>query len=211
MKKLLSVLTAVIILLSAVFGANTVNAKNDKVQMLPVMSAESKQPDRVWVGTFQLVWNEFADNIIKGPVLFKDGTPEVAKQLNRQSFKKSMLSEDSYYTAYGKTTLELKKQIEDAIMAKFNETSDILDKIDWEDPNNAYLIYSMLKKDFNYTTRFDILAKEKFNNSKTKYEYFGIDEKNNDRDNDGVKVLFYNNPFDYAVALQAEKDEVILY
>lgn len=31
-------------------------------------------------------------------------------------------------------------------MAKFNETSDILDKIDWEDPNNAYLIYSMLKK-----------------------------------------------------------------
>lgn len=211
MKKLLSVLTAVMILLSAVFGANTVNAKNDKVQMLPVMSAESKQPDRVWVGTFQLVWNEFADNIVKGPVLFKDGTPEVAKQLNRQSFKKSMLSEDSYYTAYGKTTLELKKQIEDAIMAKFNETSDILDKIDWEDPNNAYLIYSMLKKDFNYTTRFDILAKEKFNNSKTKYEYFGIDEKNNDRDNDGVKVLFYNNPFDYAVALQAEKDEVILY
>ena len=40
MKKLLSVLTAVMILLSAVFGANTVNAKNDKVQMLPVMSAE---------------------------------------------------------------------------------------------------------------------------------------------------------------------------
>lgn len=68
------------------------------------MSAESKQPDRVWVGTFHACMERICDNIIKGPVLFKDGTPEVAKQLNRQSFKKSMLSEDSYYTAYGKTT-----------------------------------------------------------------------------------------------------------
>lgn len=209
MKKLFAVLTAVLILGTGVFS--TVTAKNDKAVMVPVFSAETKSPDRLWVGTFQLVWNEFSNNIVNGPVLFKEGTPELAKQLNMQTFKKSMISENSYYTAYGRTSLELKKQIEDAIMEKFGEKSDILEKINWEDPNSAYLVYAMLLKDFKFTARFDILNKEKFGKKSKNVQYFGIKKDSRPAMYDGVDVLFYNNPFDYAVALKSEKDDVILY
>ena len=211
MKKILSfiLMTFVIIGVSTLKGY----AKEDaaKIEMLPVFSAQTNAQNRLWVGTFQIVWNEFMDNILKGPVLFKNYESELANQLNKQEFKKSMISEDSYYTAYGETTLALKEQIEKAIMEKFNETSDVLDKIDWTDPNNAYLLYAMLKKDFTYSARFEILPAEKFNNSKTQYKYFGINEKSRPEQYSSVKVLFYNNPFDYAVALQGNNDEVILY
>ena len=202
-----------LIMLSIVFTGllTSANAKNNKIQMLPVLSEDTRQPDILWVGTFQLVWNEFMDNIVHGSVLFKDGTPETAKLLNQQKFKKSMLSEDSYYTAYGRTSLELKKQIEDAIMEKFGEKSELLDKIDWNDPTNAYLVYSMLLKDFKFNTKFDILKKEKFGKDAKKYQYFGIDKESSANLYEGVNVLFYNNSSDYAVSLQSDRDEVILY
>ncbi len=211
MKKIfaITILTAGIMLSGLIL--NSVAAKSAKVQMLPVISEETKTQNTLWVGTFQLVWNEFMDNIVHGMVLFKDGTPETAKLLNQQEFKKSMLSENSYYTAYGKTDLELKKQIEDAIMEKFGEKSDILDKIDWNDSSNAYLVYAMLLKDFKFTTKFDMLKKEKFGKSTYKVQYFGIDKESRQNLYEGVRVLFYNNPFDFAVAMQSDIDEVILY
>lgn len=209
MKKLSVILAILCFCVFGIFAAAL--AKSEKIQMLPVFSSEAKQPDRLWVGTFQLVWNEFSDNIVKGHILFKDGTPEIAKQLNLQSFKKTMLSENSYYTAYGETSSELKTQIEDAIMEKFGEKSDVLDKIDWDNPNNAYLIYAMLVKNFDFNTRFDVLKKEKFGSKNKNVQYFGIDKESRRQLYNGVSVLFYNSPFDFAVSLQSDNDEVILY
>ena len=201
-------------LISIMFIGSNVLAKNIKqesVSMLPAFSVKIENANRLWVGTFQLVWNDFMDNILKGPIKFKKEKSQLAKILNKQEFTKSMLSEDSYYTAYGETSPELKEQIEKAILEKFNEKSELLDKINWNDPNNAYLLYAMLKKDFSYTSRFDILKKESFNNSKEKYNYFGIDKNSRSSMYDSVDVLFYKNPFDYAVVLKSEKDDVILY
>ena len=185
--------------------------KNSSVEMLPAFSSEFKQQDRLWVATFQLAWNEFMNNIVKGYIMFNGGTPQNVKILNRQEFTKNMLSDDSYYTAYGRTSLSLKKQIEDAIWKKFGEKSELLDNINWNDPTNAYLIYSMLLKDFKFTTRFDILKVEKFARSSQKVQYFGIDKNSSQSLYNGVDVLFYNNRFDYAVVLKSAKDEVILY
>ena len=42
----------------------------------------------------------------------------------------------------------------DLFIEKFNEKSDLLDMIDWTNPNNAYLFYAMLKKQFDYEKRF---------------------------------------------------------
>ncbi len=212
-KKMKKILTIAVIAATMLIGTLAfANTKNEtKVQMLPVFSAQTQNSDRLWVGTFQLVWNDFMDNILKGPVIFKNEKSKIAEQLNKQEFTKSMLSEDSYYTAYGRTSLELKEQIEKAIYEKFNEKSELLDKINWNDPNNAYLLYAILKKDFSYTTRFDILDKEKFNNSNKKFNYFGINKKSNASLYNSVNVLFYNSSKDYAVAIKSDKDEVILY
>ena len=70
----------------------------------------------------------------------------------------------------------------------------------------------MLKKDFKFVAKFDSLReKEKFNYSKEKYKYFGIDKESPEYLYKSVNVLFYNSPFDYAVALEGQNDEVILY
>ena len=185
--------------------------KNTTPEMLPAFSSEFKQQDRLWVATFQLAWNEFMNNIVKSYIMFNGGTPQNVKILNRQEFKKNMLSQDSYYVAYGRTNNALKKQIEDAIWNKFKEKSELLNNVNWNDPTNAYLIYSMLLKDFKFTTRFDILGVEKFARSKQKVQYFGIDKNSPQNLYNGVDVLFYNNRFDYAVSLKSDKDEVILY
>lgn len=206
MKKLFAIFALCVLIAGCAF------AQQKRPEMLPVFSQASNQQNKVWVGTFQLVWNEFSDNIVKGPIKFKMFESDVADELNKQEFKKSMLSESSYYTAYGNTSLKLKEQIEKAIMEKFGETSQLLNSVNWSDKSNAYIVYAMLKKDFKFGAKFDALkTKERFNYSKEKYKYFGIDKESPSYMHKSVKVLFYNSPFDYAVALQGQNDEVILY
>lgn len=95
----------------------------------------------VWCGTFQLVWNDMVNNVVKQNVVF---TPQekIVENLNKQTFKEDQLSEKDYYKVYDLLTLELKEKIEKAIEEKFNEQSDILDSIDWSNaPKDASRIY----------------------------------------------------------------------
>ena len=95
----------------------------------------------VWCGTFQLVWNDMVNNVVKQNVVF---TPQekIVENLNKQTFKEDQLSEKDYYKVYDLLTLELKEKIEKAIKEKFNEKSDILDSIDWSNaPKDASRIY----------------------------------------------------------------------
>lgn len=183
------------------------------IEILPTMSVESKAQNRIWVGTFQLVWNELMDNIIYGPVRFVGDTPKVVKELNKQSFKKSNVSENAYYTKYGTVSPELKKEIEKGIKEKFNETSDILDSFDWAKDSQKLFVYAMLKKDFKFLQAFDKLTEAPFaKNYNYNAQYFGINESSNKKLYKNVRVLFYNNAEDFAVKLfTKDKDEVILY
>lgn len=211
MKKLLITLMSLMMTASAVFafgGSKPVQT----LDVLPLLASESAQQNRLWVGTFQLAWNELMEGIVKGPIVFVGSKSELAKQLNKQKFKTSDLSEDSYYTTYGETSPELKTTIEQAIKEKFNETSDVLDAVDWTPGPNKYLVYAMLKKDFKFLTAFDKLDIEKFARNKTKVQYFGINEKSDGILRQTVNVLFYNSSKDYAVAIRTEgKDVLYLY
>lgn len=193
MKKLL----AVIALLMLVSGS-AIAKSNAMLDVLPLLSSSSEQQNRVWVGTFQLAWNDLMDGIVKGPVVFEGDKSKLAKQLNKQKFKADMLSEDSYYKTYGEISPELKSTIETAIKEKFNETSDILDGIDWTPGAGKYLVYAMLKKDFKFITAFDKLKPAKFGHKFAKVQYFGIDEKSDKILDDMVHVLFYNSSKDFA-------------
>ena len=116
----------------------------DNIGFVETFSTKSKAENKVWIGTFQLVWNDFVNEILNAPVEFVTGSQKKAKLLNKQEFTEDMLSEEAYYKTYGKTSLELKGEIENAIMEKFGEKSDILDQIDWNKPNGAYFLYVML-------------------------------------------------------------------
>lgn len=207
MKKLL----AVIALLMLVSGS-AIAKSNAMLDVLPLLSSSSEQQNRVWVGTFQLAWNDLMDGIVKGPVVFEGDKSKLAKQLNKQKFKADMLSESSYYKTYGETSPELKATIETAIKEKFNETSDILDGIDWTPGPGKYLVYAMLKKDFKFITAFDKLKPAKFGRKFAKVQYFGIDEKSDKILDDMVHVLFYNSSKDFAVMIDTDgPDKLYLY
>lgn len=207
MKKLLAALA----LLMVVSGSAM--AKSDAMlDVLPLLLSSSEQQNRVWVGTFQLAWNDLMDGIVKGPVIFEGDKSKLAKQLNKQKFKADMLSEDSYYKTYGEISPELKETIEKAIKEKFNETSDVLNGIDWTPGPNKFLVYAMLKKDFKFLTAFDKLKPAKFGRKFAKVQYFGIDENSDKILDDMVHVMFYNSSKDFAVMIDTEgADKLYLY
>lgn len=208
MKKLL-------ISLALLFGIVTgfMNAANaETIEVLPTMQTQSTAPNRIWVGTFQVVWNEAIDNVVHKPIKFADYDSIIAKQLNKKEFKKTNISENAYYTKTGIVSPDLKSEIEKGIKAKFNETSDILDSFDFSYQPDKIFIYAMLKKDFKFLEAFDKLSDGVFGKNFTPVAYFGINEDSKHKLSKNVNVLFYNSREDFAVKLFTKgKDEVILY
>ena len=133
-----------------------------------------------------------------------------ADNLNKQSFKAKDLSEESYYKTWGLVSKSLRDEIEHGIKDKFNETSDILNSIDWTEEPEKYLFYAMLKKEFEFPKEFDILEKSNFKNIEN-VDYFGIDESTDSSVRNQVDVLYYENNNNFAVKLNTKtNDEIIL-
>ena len=180
-------------------------------EILPTMTTESNAKNTVWVGTFQLIWNDLIDEIIKHPVKFSSSSV-MADNLNKREFTADSLLESSFYKKLGLVSKDLKTEIEKSIKDKFGEKSDILDRFDWTPAPEKYILYAMLKKDFQYLQSFDKLEDAEFKGSTGKVKYFGIDEDSKRSLRRTVDVLFYNGSNDYAVSLHSkEGDTVFLY
>lgn len=170
--------------------------------------------DSSWCGTFQLVWNDMKNKLIKEDIVFNPNL-DIVKNLNKETFNDTMLSSDYYYKTYGLKTLKLKKEIEEGIKNKFNQTSDILDEISWDDENisltKKYLFYTMLYREFTYNKEFQVLSNDAFN-GKGSIKYFGIGVKSTDEEREQIEVLFYKNKDNFAIKLNTKtNDEVIFY
>ena len=164
--------------------------------------------DTAWCGTFNLVWNDLKENYVKQDIIINP-EKEIVTNLNKSTFSKKSLNENSYYTKFGYQTPELKKEIEENIKKKFNQTSDILDLFKWEENSKSNFIYAMLYKKFTFATPFNQLKNNTFNGN-GEFRYFGIDKEKKDGINQ-VEVLFYDNSSNYAVKLiTQENDEIIL-
>ena len=209
MRKVMVTMLAALLVLGGMSAAFAFGKKAESIALVPAMKSESAATNRIWVGTFQLAWNDLMDGIVKGPVVFKGSKSRTAKLLNQKSFTKDDISEDAYYTTYGEISPDLKTKIEKAIMEKFNETSDVLNAVDWTPAPEKYLVYAMLKKDFKFLTAFDKLKPAKFGSNRTKVEYFGIDKNSEKILRETVHVMFYNSSKDFAVAINTQGADVV--
>lgn len=214
-KVVIMVLCIGVLLAGGVYAATRIiKASTGKATMTPTYTSKLSTMDsnKVWVGTFNLVWNDFMNDVIKGPIEFEDGESELAKELNKQSFTISQLSENSIFKIHGGTSLELKSKIEKGIKQKFNENSKIIDKIDWDDPT-GYVLYAMLKKEFNFLEPFSTgMGSMEFNGAKERVKCFGVDDSCKPEAGKNVEILFYNSEKDFAIRLKTkEKEDVILY
>ncbi len=226
MKKILGLVLAIVFIISIVPVVGACHSKKPKgavkisrvVQssnavILATMNDDMPQGNTLWVGTFQIVWNEVVDNLIHHPIEFVGGTTKTAQNLNKKEFTKNDIGKNSYYTKYGIVSPKLKKEIEKGIKDKFNETSDILDAFDFTYSPMKMFFYAMLKKDFKFLEPFDKLSENVFGNvNNEKVNYFGIDSRSEGKLYKNVSVLFYNSSNDYAVKLNTQtNDKVILY
>lgn len=187
-----------------------------KAKMTPTFTSKLSTIDtnKVWVGTFNLVWNDFMNDVVGHKIEFEDGYSELAEELNKQSFTVKELSDSSYFKIHGVENLDLKHKIEQGIKDKFNETSKIIDKCDWEkeEGEEAYVLYAMLKKEFNYLEKFSILKDDTFGDSEEKVKYFGLEPSYAQHSSKNIDILFYNSKDDFAIKLKTkEGEEVYLY
>lgn len=194
--------------LESVAGITVVPTMNDKITA-----------DSSWCGTFQLVWNDMKNEIVKKDIVFNPQL-DMVKNLNKEDFNETMLSEDYYFKIYGLKSLELKKQIENGIKEKFNQTSDIINDFDWsdsglDDPNNPYVrryfFYTMLYRKFEFLQEFDKLDNGKFGNKYNDVKYFGIDKNTKNSVENQIKVLYYNSRDDFAVIVNTKTDDEVIF
>lgn len=188
--------------------------KTKGVEVVPTLSDKISK-DTSWCPTFQLIWNDFKNDIVKQNIKF-DKKLDMLDNLNKEDFTKNDISDSYYYKIYGRKNLELKSKIENAIKEKFNQKSDILDQFDWssdaldsgEDVIDRYFLYSMLYREFEFNKKFDTFN-DKFKDIKN-VEYFGIIKESNLIRNQ-IKVYYYNNENDFAIKLITKNnDEVIV-
>lgn len=166
--------------------------------------------NQVWVGTFNLVWNELIEQL-GGNVEFEEGNSELANELNKKTFTKEMLNEDSYYIKSDYVSKDLRQTIENDLKNKFNTQSKVLDKIDWNS-KDEYLLYAMLRKEFTFKYPFLEKKANTFGDSTEKVKYFGLEAHSLDECFEQIDVLFYNSEEDFAIKINTvEGEDVILY
>ena len=188
------------------------------VSVVPTM-LDTISSDTSWCGTFQLVWNDMKNELIKKDVEFNPQI-DMAKNLNKEDFNEKMLSEDYYFKIWGIKSLALKEKIEKGIKEKFNQTSDIIEDFDWSDngldnPNNSYIrryfFYTMLYRKFDYLTKFDKLEKGVFGKNYKDIEYFGINNNTKEKVGNQIDILYYNSKDDFAIVVNTKTDDEVIF
>lgn len=196
---------------------------SDEIEVVPTMEDELIG-DTVWCPTFQLVWNDMKNEVVKQDVEFIEGDePDYLDNLNAESFTEDNLSDEYYYKKWGIKSNDLKNEILDGVKEKFNETSDVIDENDdWDEwkkyatsDEKRYIFYAMLKKVFNFENPFDELEDGHFNNENGTWynnvKYFGIDDESNKKLKKQVTILYYSDFDNFAISIKTkENDEVIL-
>ena len=218
-KKVAVILLIILLIASSVTFASVkiIEKISREARITPVFTSNLSTIDEstIWIGTFNLVWNDIMDNIVKGKIEFEDGPSNLADELNKRNFTKDELSENSYLTIFGPGTNEFREEIKEKIKEKFNEESDVLDDLnlpEYEPSDPGDIIYALLKKEFTFLKEFEILESSTFNGSENKVKYFGLNHDGFAVAGENIEVLFYNSKDDFAVKLKTkEKEEVILY
>lgn len=170
-----------------------------------------------WCAPMQICWDNLADTLNEGEPLSEEGKPEIVSELNDASFDASMVGEDHYVTYSGPQTKEAKAEIEGLIKERFDQTSDILDMLDWsDDPNEAlFLFYAMLYRAFTFETPFDVLDPAPFGteaggNLTENVAYFGANEDSEPKLLDMVSPRFWESDERCAVQIYCTEGDILV-
>ena len=108
------------------------NKGNAKLTPTFTSSVGNTDINSIWIGSFQLAWNELID-LVGEDIEFEGEDSNLVTLLNEKSFDKTMIDENSYYIKVGVTSKKFKKEIEDEVQNKFGTTENILSNFNFDD------------------------------------------------------------------------------
>lgn len=187
---------------------NIGSSENSLINIVPTVLDEATE-NSAWCATFQLVWNDMKNELVKQDVVFNPQL-EMVENLNKETFTENMISDEYYYKKWGLKNLELKEEIEKGIDEKFSQKSDILDILSWEEEKGGeYLFYAMLYRKFEYLKEFDSIENGTFKD-RNDVESFGLVDSTDNSVGNQIDVLYYNSNDDFAILINTKDgDEVI--
>lgn len=209
--KIFLLITTIFIILS-IFFFISLKFIVDANKVVEIKKIEDTNVNSIWIGTFQLAWNELMDEL-GGKIEFNGYNSKKVEELNERLFSKEMISSKDYYIKVGKTSSSLRREIEENLINKFNIKENYsIDTVNWDNQEDSYTIFAYLNKKFEFNKPFDYLGKMYFNEDSTRLvKYFGINNASDEKINDNIKVLFYNEN-SYAIEIRTiEKESIILY
>ncbi len=168
-----------------------------------------KGENLLYCSTFQLAWNELK-NIIKEDIkLVKE--PQMVNFLNKDSFSKKDLSENSYLAMAGYGKDKIINRINQGLKNKFgNNAPKVKDQIKPLD----IIAYAYLYKNLRFNPTFEPLNKPLKFNSISDVQAFGIESFENKHQKlaEQVKIPYYKNSDDFIVKLTPKNgnDEIFL-
>lgn len=223
MKKTIFSFSVLITCLFAVFFMFNNFSNNNKVQASQtsktndkaVVNSEYNQFEDIFTPAFQLIWNDFTDDVVGHKVEFVGENPKILEYLNERRLTENVLSSKDFYKTVAPQTVKTKKTIEKSIKKQFNEKSQLLDSISWlkKDDGIHKVLYCMFKKDIFFPKVFEELAPAPFMTNKTSKEYYKMFGTTGNQKKYASQVIpvYYENKDDYAVKLLTKTgDEIIL-
>lgn len=161
----------------------------------------------VYCASFQIVWNQLADEMIKAPPEL-EGNPLLGQALNRRQFDKQDISQDCYLAVAGFGRDGIVEQIKQGLEEKFHRESGF--DLALSSPDDI-LAYAYLEKALPFDTIFDVFDTPLLFSDGIGVQSFGIEK--GDAAADQVVVLDYRDPDDFIVKLQGSPiaDEALLY
>ena len=164
----------------------------------------------IYCSTMQLAWNELCD-YFKGDIFFRENVDamKAAFELNKKSFKKTDLSQDSFIALADLVGNGIVNKITKELKERFNETS----KCDFSqlEPDDV-LAYAFLLKVLEFEHKFENIENFQFiSDSKkpTSVEAFGLKKAKLNDISEQVKILYWNGPSEFIIDLRTKSGEFI--
>ena len=184
---------------------------NSKLILSYSQTLDNNESINVWIGSFKLAWEDLKENYFTGKIEFNNSDNMLNSDIDKDEFSTNDLNQSNYYILAQKSSNKLKEKIINDVKNKFNiNVENNLENINFSS-ENSYFIYSMLYKKLDFINHFDRLEDDYFKKSNEKIKYFGIIVGSEEKLNDNVEIMFYNEN-DFAIKLKTiQEDEIVLY
>lgn len=171
-----------------------ISSQLQQTEIVPSLDS-ALQPGRnlVYSATFQIIWNQLSDEIIKSPIQLNQDL-QIVRALNKRFFESGDISTDYYLAMAGFGWDGIVEKIKRGLFEKFQREPGFDLRVL---SSNDILIYAYLEKSIPFDKKFDVFDEPLLFSDNVLVESFGIFK--GDAAADQVQILDYFSDDDFVL------------